>query len=890
MRFVVAAVTLVLWVSVVPVPKQDLALELYYSGSWHDVATDDKVFADAPVTIRRGLGDESGGWPRPATITARLDNASDKYRTSNPESPLYGLAGRNTPMRASVGGTVRGIVEASSWSADQTPDFRASPRRGKAWVDVNGGGVLQRIGQWNQPLRSALYRYVDKSGVTPAEWWPMEDASGSATAASAAGGSPLTPVTAVRYTLPDGNPLPPGGAPKFADGAGITGSDKLPSFQGGGTLSAPVRSASFNGYAIDWVMQFAAGTDDGGTSSADVLRWRESGTYVMFTVNVVKNNITVVHSNAADAVTLTGTGSASATFDVYDGAPHHFRYQVRQSGGNYLAQLLIDSSVVATADNFTPGMTGTVGRPTQIEWNPGEQRGDYMPTAAGHLIVWASGQLGGQPAVFYALNGYAGERTAYRFSRLLTEEGIACYVSASFDDSMPMGPQRPDSLPNLVKECLTTEDGLVYDHGTDLRPLFLCRADRYNQTPKLDLAPTDLTVLPKEVNDDKLAGNVVTASQRDGGDSTARDDTGPLGTQPPPDGAGEEKRTVNVNLNDPDDDLPQVANWWLKRGTVDLPRFPQLTIDLNANPGLVADVEAIKPGDVITLTGFRENVIRLIVLGWTETIGTHTRTIVFTCVPDQQFQVGVWDSTSSRWDSSSTMLVGSLTTSGTAVKIGTTSPNESWSTAGVPYDVMVSGERMTVTAMGATTTDATLSANGFESGVGGWQSSNGTLTQSSTFANSGSFSGLLTVTGSPVEANIRKAFASCPRVVPGQEYTLSTFVRSVATITAACHIDWLDENGVFLSRNGTSGSLSSGAWASRVVTATAPAGAAYAQYGATISGSPVAGTLLYADDLVLTATTIRYQTATLTRSVNGIVKAQTPGTPVHVATPGRWAL
>lgn len=688
-------------------PKQDLALEIFYGGTWHNIVTDDKVFADAPVTIRQGLGDESGGWPRPAQISARLDNKSDKYRTSNPVSPLYGLAGRNTPMRVKVGGTVRGIVEASSWSADQTPDFRATPARGRAWVDVAGGGLLQRIGQWKQPLRSALYRFVDKSGVTPAEWWPMEDAAGSPAALSAAGGQALTPVAAVRYTLPDGTPLPPGGAPKFGEGKGIPGSAPLPSFQGGGTLSAPVRTTTFDGYAIDWVMQFAAGTDEGGTSSADVLRWRENGTYVAFTVNVVKGHVTVVHANAADWATLAATGSADAAIDVYDGVPHHFRYQVRQNGGNYLAQLLIDSAVWATADNFTPGMTGTVGRPLSIEWNPGEQRGDYMPAAAGHLIIWASGQIGGQPAVFSVLNGRTRERAATRFGRLLDEElgPGQYYVSGSYGQSMPMGPQRPDPLPKLLQECITTDDALVFDHGTDLRVFFLCRIDRYNQTPALTLTPADLTVLPKEVNDDKLAGNVVTASQRDGGDATARDDTGPLGTQPPPAGAGEEKRQVDVNLDDPDGMLPQVANWWLRKGTVDLPRYPQVTIDLNAKPGLIAAVEATTVGDVITITGFRENLIRLYVLGWTETIGTHTRTIVFTCAPDQQYDGGVYGTgvaTDRRYDSASTTLKTTVGSTATSVTFRTASILDVWSTTNLA-DVFCAGERLTVTAMGAAT-------------------------------------------------------------------------------------------------------------------------------------------------------------------------------------------
>ena len=680
-------------------PKQSVKLELFYNGVWNDITAGPGVFTDT-ITIRQGLGDESGGF-RPCQITAQLNNADDRFRTSNPLSPLYGLAGRNTPIRVSVGGTVRGIAESSSWSCDQTQDFRQTPRRGRAWTDVTAGGLLQRVSQWTQPLRSALYRYVALSGVTPGEWWPMEDVSGSGVAVSAAGGTSMVPVTAVRYTLPDGTPVPPGGAPDFARGNGIGGSAALPNFQGGGTLSAPVRSDTYNGYAIDWVMQFQAGTDAGGTSSADVLSWRETGTYVHFTVNVTKGHVDVLHANAADDRTLASTGKASAAFDVYDGAAHHFRYQVRQNGGNYLAQLLIDSAVWATADNFTPGMTGTVGQPSSIQWNPGEEIGDYLPIAAGHVVIWKSGQVGGQPAMFQALNGFAGERAALRFFRLCTEEGIAYAVSSNYAKSMPMGPQRPDTLGNLFQEIVTTEDGLLADDGGVLRLNFIARYDRTNQSPALTLTPANFPALPAEVTDDLGIANVVTASQRDGGDVMAEDATSPLGTQAPPSGIGEAKRTANVSLYNPDDDLPQVANWYLRRGTVNLPRFPQLTIDLNASPSIVAAVNGVTVGSVIAITGLREYTIRLHVLGWTETVGAFTRSITFTCAPDQQFNVGVLDT--ERLAANSTTLNAGITSTATSLTLKMTDVNEQWRTGSNSVPVLIGGELITLGTVGAVT-------------------------------------------------------------------------------------------------------------------------------------------------------------------------------------------
>jgi hypothetical protein len=74
------------------------------------------------------------------------------------------------------------------------------------------------------------------------------------------------------------------------------------------------------------------------------------------------------------------------------------------------------------------------------------------------------------------------------------------------------------------------------------------------------------------------------------------------------------------------------------------------------------------------------------------------------------------------------------------------------------------------------------------------------------------------------------------------------------------------------------------------VTATCPAGAAYAQYGSTLTGSPVAGSLLYTDAVTFTATDVSYQDATITRAVNSVVKALPAGAEIHIATPGRFGL
>lgn len=671
-------------------PKNAVTVELYYNAVWNDITLNEEVFTDSAITILQGQSDENGGF-RPCQITMKLNNASDKYRISNPLSPLYRLVGRNTPIRVSVNGSVRAIGEVNSWKCDQTQDFRATPRRGKAWTEITANGVLYRVNTWKKFIRSPIYRDTIRSlsdGYNIADYWDMEVPSGSSEAPSAVGGKPLKPITTARYTLPDGSVLPPGGAPDFSSGNGIPGADALPTFQNGGTLAAPVRTVTYDGYAIDWVMQLQEGVGSG--VSADILNWTEAGTYVDFTVNVTETSITVFHANSADHATLTSTGSAVATIALFDGIPHHFRYQVRQSGANYLAWFLIDSALYATADNFVPGMTGTVGRPTYIQWNPLEDRGDYMPMAVGHLTIWASGQIGGQAPIFYATNGYAIEKTADRLDRLFDQENIAHNIIGTSSLSHQMGPQKPDTLVNHLKEIKNTEDGLIYDDIDSLAINFKTLNSRYNQTPVMTLYTTDLPNLPQEVTDTIDVANIVTARQRDGGEVTAEDDTSFLSSDDPPNGVGEEKADVDVNLYDPNNDLAEYANWWLRRWTIDEPRYPEIILDLNANPSLVTDFEAMVPGDVIEITDMREYVIRLFVLGWTEVIGTHSRKVSLICKPDQQFNIGQYDSTSKRYDVETATLSGAHSLATTTLSI-TMSKNESWSTTSA-YEILIAGE------------------------------------------------------------------------------------------------------------------------------------------------------------------------------------------------------
>ncbi|HEX6969404.1 MAG TPA: hypothetical protein VF174_11435, partial [Micromonosporaceae bacterium] len=84
--------------------KHDLTIQLHYGGVWHDAP----AYVRKPVTVSRGLGDERGE-PAPGKATATLDNRSGTYNPRNPNSELYGVAGRNTPAQIVYGDPV--VVE-----------------------------------------------------------------------------------------------------------------------------------------------------------------------------------------------------------------------------------------------------------------------------------------------------------------------------------------------------------------------------------------------------------------------------------------------------------------------------------------------------------------------------------------------------------------------------------------------------------------------------------------------------------------------------------------------------------------------------------------------------------------------------------------------------------
>jgi hypothetical protein len=686
------------------VGKQDVSVRLFYGGVWNVVP----AYTDNPIRITRGRAE--GSEPVPTTATLSL---AGFHNPKSPLSPLYGLAGQNTPARIFVDGAIRIYGEVSSWEPHRTVDYNEATGRGKAWTDITISGILRRLGQGTDPVQSAHTRKITLAG-TALGHWALEDAERSTAAqSSVAGVAPASPVTVARFTTGDGVDIPPGGAPKFGVGVGPAGSDKLVDVTTGGTLEGIVPLGG-TGWTVEFVFRMVPGAADGSTS-VDIFRWYETGKYAEFIVNVTQAGVTVFHEDP-----ITGDdGSADAAFDVYDGTPHHFRYTTSQSGGNYLSRLYIDGNLMATADNFGSAMSGTIGQVNRWTLNPLSAISDEMPAAFGQVVVWPSDTP--PSGLVDAAFGHNTEIVADRFFRLCQEEDIPNSLIGTDTDTQAMGPQPRVPFVELLAEMERTDDGILIEPRTGYGLYFRTGRDLYNQDPALvlDYAANEVAPPLALVLDDLSSRNDVTVKRRDGGEARAVLETGRLSVEDPPDGIGRYKTKVDVNTATVDV-LPDHAWWHLSKGTVEGARYSSVTVDLVAKPGLTSDIEGLDLGDIIAIDNLPADEatgrVRLMVTGYTEVIGSHRRVITFDTIPADPYTIGVWTGDSptngeARWGANDTFLAEDLTTVETAADVD--AGTDTWITTAThptrfPLDVTIGGLVYSCTAITGTHPNLTL--------------------------------------------------------------------------------------------------------------------------------------------------------------------------------------
>jgi hypothetical protein len=667
--------------------------QLLISGSF----TNKTPFTSEGIDVQVGPDVETG--TRQSKISLTWDNSDLSMDPSNVLSPLYGLIGLNTQCRLQVGGTTLCTAEAVKWAPDRTLGHTVTPARGRSWTDFSAEGVLRRLGKWEDPLRSAIFRQIisyDSTKLTG--YWSAEG-----------------PGTNLPNAISGGFTGKVVGTATWAGNAGAAGSDKTIQLGSDGALSASFIRSSASGWQIAVMAQIAA--IPATTTYVTFFSWRTSNgvTYDLQTSN---GGFQVVATR--DDGTVLGSVSSLWGTGVVPSGWVRYRIRVTVSGSTVTVEMgwyPQDGTVVyGTSGTYSGTSTGTLANwyVSPASTTNGASYGHIMGTTDVALDL-----LTGRPVA--SLNGYKGERAATRYARLCDEEGIANAVLGTAASTIAMGPQKPGLFLDLLQECSVTDRAILYDDPSTIGLMFRTRSNRYGQTSKLDLTyGNGLHVQAlKKVIDDVGVVNNVTVTNTTGTAVTRVLTAGPYSVQPPPNGVGRVKGTVAVNQLD-DEALDDRAEFELNLLSQGRPRYQQITVDLLANPGLITACNSIRPGDLITLAGVEPDPVPLHVISYVHHVGHTERKFVMECVPGELWKTGQYDTTSAGnvYGVASTSLNALSGTTGTSLVVNVPDPLETWSLTATGYSLVIEGERVTVTgafgavSAGTQTATVTRSVNG----------------------------------------------------------------------------------------------------------------------------------------------------------------------------------
>lgn len=791
---------------------------------------------------------------------------------------------------------------------------------------VTAAGVLRRLGATgtDQTAGSALYRFfmASSSDTGLVHYWPCEELAGS------------TLVSAATDDTPD---MVISGSPQFATSDVFDCSNSVLTMSNASLTVSNLPVPTATSYSVRFLMRMEdAGAPDGATVARFYLNGDPGRIDMIYNtasggtlkVSVYRPDGTLVHTTGGVAPSNGITNNEVLVSLVVD-----------QSGANVNTFLYVyQLSDWDTAVSSGTSPTATVGGFTWMRFGYSL---NLNQVAIGHISVHTAGTSSFQEAY----QAHIGERAGRRFERICGEEGIAFRRWGNLDTTMAMGPQNVSSVMTILTECQDADGAMIYEPKDVVGLGYRTRESMYNQASELDLNYTaaELGAEPEPIDDDRYTVNDASVQRLRGSERRYRKTSGTLNVNAPGTASGAVgtyQHSFSLNLNS-DDDAYRMAGWLVGLGTVDEQRWPSLSVNL-ANPriaadtALVAQAAAIDVGELMTLSNMPiwipQQTVTQLVQGYTETLGNYERFIRFDTAPASPWKVGVVsDTTQGRSDTAGSELVSAVTSTATSFTVYTSvDPIWTKTSAEYPFGLLVGGERVTATACTSGVSDAfgRTTSNGWGSAdVGGtYTASGGSASDYS--VGSGYGSHLLASTDVS-----RRTYLTSPGADTDTYLDITTSALATgASLFGALAARYVDVNNMYMARlefttanaiilsvrkvvagvqtqlgtytlttahvagtfvrvrfklDGTS--LMAKGW---IATATEPP---YWQISATDSAFSAAGSV-GARSITVAGNTnvnpvIRYdnldmvtpQIMTVTRSVNGIVKAQAAGESIRLA-------
>lgn len=588
-----------------------------------------------------------------------------------------------------------------------------------AYVDVEAAGVLRRYDGPQKPARSALARHV--AGYRPCAYWGFEEgAQGSTSVAQLADGSTAGPL---RVSGID-----------FARDTTLAGSNSLPTVRASGTMrSTGIPGTGTGRWAIYVMVKLT--TSGFPTDAADhqILSFSTANATITLSANLNgADRRIIIRGVDSDGVAMGSLAAITQAALLANGQLGFLdRWQQvkiygQESGGSttYTIALLDPDDSALTSNLATVAHTADRVRAINTTFGSG-----VAGMGLGHLSVWGVAFTDAYTQNFEGQDfsyeiGAPGMTAKDWLSVLATDQSQSLETEGPAETLL--GPYYDGTFIDLVQAAARTDMGLLTEYRDRLGLRYVSRQALYDLPVDLVLDySSGLIFAPfKPKDDDKGLINRIIAKRKDGSEATAEVSEGPLSVQPPPDGINVNEDTADTIVHS-DDQLPSQAEWRLHVSAWNEMRVAGLTLKM-ANPRLrtlLDTVLLLREGSRIQVINTPKRYGRdgfdLLIRGSKETHAEGVFDVTFNCVPYGPYVTGLVveegspvSPTDPRADTSGSALAEDLDATETSVDV-LTANSRTWITTATypgdfPFDIVVGGERMRVTAVTGATSSQTF--------------------------------------------------------------------------------------------------------------------------------------------------------------------------------------
>lgn len=587
------------------------------------------------------------------------------------------------------------------------------------WVDAKAKGILRRLDAGQTTLRSALARQVPT--YDPIAYWPMEDGSDATRFSSPIAG--VRPLNFTNMTLSSDNTL--------------GGSEALPVLTDGSTLQGSVPAGP---NALGWHTEFVFNLPTLPASASTLVRFTTTGSARYWSVRIQTGDVlnllvqdddgtTLLNTNIGGLPEMANRWNRIALRAEADLLNVDYTVALTRIGEDESASIFTGTILIATAGRVS-GVSG--GQPYYGTGTDG--------MTLGHISVWDTSAE--NDAYTDADDGWRGERAGVRVDRISAEEGIEPVIHGWTSETEPMGPQGPSTFLNLLRDAADADEGMLTEARESFKVKFVGLASLTNQEPTVTITyPDDIQPGLMPEPDDLNVENDVTVSRRSGSSGRVQVLTGRLSVSAPPDGVNRYEVDYELDIHT-DERTTDHAGWKAHLGTWDEERYSDVPVWVSATPSLSGTLSLLDVGTVLRITNEQNEDaklppgdIDLLIKGYTEFLNQKRWEFAFNGVPYGPYRVGVVEDPAEltdRLDTSGSELQDAVSSSATEMVVyAHTGPTWTRDTGDVPLDVMMEGERLTVTNIDGLAEDdfsAAAASSWGTADVGGtWSASGGTV-------------------------------------------------------------------------------------------------------------------------------------------------------------------